>query len=176
MEGSLSCDKAVACEMGKRDPSLLGVGLPCQSALLRAVICTCSIHASFTKPFCAQITWVWLHVPEILKHSGKSSESLDMHAFWRLFCGLFSSLLRRKLQQTTLKPLDSPVPNDRVTVSLCLWKDNTYFHQPWTAKKKKKKEHRGKKYSTGRKLQTWFFFFFHFILLVKCLKAKLQGC
>lgn len=124
-EGSLSCDKAVACEMGKRDPSLWGVGLPCQSTPLRAVTCTCSIHASFTKLFCAQITWVWLHVSEILKHSGKSSESLDMHEFWRLFCGLFSSLLRKKLQQTTLKPLDSRVPNDRVTVSLCLWKDNT---------------------------------------------------
>lgn len=125
MEGSLSCDKAVACEMGKRDPSRWGVGLPCQSALLRAITRTCSIHASFTKPFCAQITWVWMHVSEILKHSGKSSESLDMHEFWRLFCGLFSSPLRRELKQSGLKPLDSPVPNDRVTVSLCLWKDNT---------------------------------------------------
>lgn len=96
MEGSPSCDKAVACEMGKRDPSRRGVGLPCQSAPLRAVTRTCSIHASFTEPFCAQITWVWLHVCEILKHSGKSSESLDMHEFWRLFCGLFSSLLRRR--------------------------------------------------------------------------------
>lgn len=81
MEGSLPCDKAVACEMGKRDPSSRGVGLPCQSAPLRALTHTCSIHTSFTEPMCAQITQVWLHVSEILKHSGKSSESLDMDEF-----------------------------------------------------------------------------------------------
>lgn len=107
MERSLSCDKAVACEMGERDPSRRGVGLPCQSAPLRAVMRTCFIHTSFTEPFCAQTTSVWLHVSEILKHSGKSSERLDMHEFWRLFCGLFSSLLRGELRLCSLKPPES---------------------------------------------------------------------
>lgn len=69
MERSLSCDKAVACEMGTRDPSSRGVGLPCQSAPLRAVMHTCSIHTSFTKPFCAQATEVWPHPPQILQKS-----------------------------------------------------------------------------------------------------------
>lgn len=61
--------------------------LLCQSAPLSPVTHTCSSHASFTKTFCVQITWVWLYV------------SKNPTAFWRflkvlicmdpeaLFCG-----------------------------------------------------------------------------------------
>lgn len=54
MERSLSCDKAVACETGKRDPSRRGVGLACQSAPRWAVTRTCFVHASLTEPLLHQ--------------------------------------------------------------------------------------------------------------------------
>ena len=144
MEGSLSCDKAVACKMGKRDPSHWGVGSPCQSAPLRAVT-ACMLHPYiiYREPLlCPNNVGLGFGCNVVLKNpkallANPLKVSICMNSG-----GCFAVCLVRFYDESwngcSLKPPSTlRLPNDWGLQSFFVCGGITLnFHQPWTAKKK----------------------------------------